>query len=114
MGFECPYSDDEDGGCRAVFSTAAARLEHMRSPIHAEATQERVQRLGKKAFEGWKLKGSCHRLEFVTEANSVSRRAALAGEFVKPSRKEAACISLCAGCPVRRQCATASLQPPPH
>jgi hypothetical protein len=48
----------------------------------------------------------------VFETTSTSRRIREQG-FQKPSAREAAAITLCATCPVRKECAEASVTPPP-
>jgi hypothetical protein len=104
--FLCPYR-----GCSRSFEDADSRRRHMRRD-HAEETKERFEGLARKIAEGWKSRAACAGYEMVFETTSKSKIAQEAG-FRPPSPREAAAITLCATCPVRAECAEASVNPPP-
>jgi hypothetical protein len=102
----CPYDCDED------FATPDERLEHMRAPRHAEETRKRLVRLERAlGMEAWRDEAACRGSpSMILEAGSKRRDVRRAGELV-PTKAERAAFTLCVSCPVRRECATASLVP---
>lgn len=104
--YECPYE------CAATFADPPERLAHMWS-AHPEETRTRRDVLAKKIGESWKARAACTGYEMVFEPNSRARTTTDRGAFRKPTPREAAAISLCASCPVRAECAEASVNAPP-
>ena len=107
-GFECPY-----GGCSDVLESPDARREHM-SVIHPEETRQRhdsiVQALALRT--DWRARAACHGRELILEPTSAAKTARAKGDDDHLSQQEAAAVALCAGCPVRWECAELSINPP--
>ena len=108
---DCPYED-----CASDFATGRDRLRHMLSARHRAATLWRLseieQHLG---GVDWRSRASCRGKgdAWIREPGSVGKKTARATGARPPTKSERRAIAICATCPVRRDCAKASLTPVP-